>query len=118
MCIFFNIISRVTSSRKKNNEKERRRKGLFAILFLYLLHLDSPKRQTVTKPTVTTESNVKISKSDCMFLRFLGWVIHILNDSGLKVPIKVITIQVENKLNFMCYFRRKIELLPSNIHEH
>lgn len=53
-----------------------------------------------------------------MFLRFLGWVIHILNDSGLKVPIKVITIQVENKLNFMCYFRRKIELLPSNIHEH
>ena len=52
-----------------------------------------------------------------MFLRFLGWVIHILNDSGLKVPIKVITIQVENKLNFMCYFRRKIELLRSNIHE-
>ena len=40
-----------------------------------------------------------------MFLRFLGWVIHILNDSGLKVPIKVITIQVENKLNFMRYFQ-------------
>lgn len=72
--------------------------------------MDSPKRHTVTKPTVTTESNVKISKSDCMFLRFLGWLTHILNDSGLKVPIKVITMQVENKLNFMRYFRNKIDL--------
>ena len=49
-----------------------------------------------------------------MFLRFLGWVIHILNDSGLKVPIKLITIQVENKLSFMRYFQWKIHC---NIHE-
>lgn len=50
----------------------------------------SPKKHTAANPTVTMVSNVKMSRSDSIFLRFRGWLIHILRDSGLQVSIKMI----------------------------